>query len=60
MFNAYATSTMCSHGIDVLDVNPISEAYPEGTGGGAKKWDAVHFNAKAFQPVEDLLEEYLG
>jgi len=51
---------MCSHGIDVLDVNPISEAYPEGTGGGAKKWDAVHFNAKAFQPVEDLLEEYLG
>ena len=38
----------------------MSESYPGGTGGGAKRWDAVHFKAQAFQPVEDLLEEYLG
>ena len=51
---------MCNHGIDILDVHPISDSYPEGTGGVSKPWDAVHFSADAFKPVEDLLEEYLG
>eukprot|EP00794_Sanderia_malayensis_P019987 gene19987-21947_t len=60
LFNAYATSAMCKNEIDVLDVYPISDSYPGGSGGVSKQWDAVHFKRECFAPVEDLLEEYLG
>ncbi len=44
----------------MIDVYPISDSYPAGTGGVSKQWDAVHFESKCFKPVEDLLEQHLG
>ena len=58
LFNAYATHAMCKARIDVLDVFPISDAYPGGTGLPKKPYDAVHFKAHVFQPVVDLLQRY--
>ena len=48
LFNAYATHAMCRAGIDVLDVFPISDAYPGGTGLPRKPFDAVHYKAHVF------------
>ncbi|XP_068682072.1 uncharacterized protein [Montipora foliosa] len=60
LFNAYAMHAMCRAGIDVLDVFPISDAYPGGTGLPRKMYDAVHFKPHVFQPVVDLLQRYFG
>lgn len=51
---------MCRAGIDVLDVFPISDSYPEGTGLPGKPYDAVHFKPYVFQSVVNLLQRYFG
>ena len=43
---------MCRANIRVLDVHPISAAFPQGT------LDYVHYEDRTFAPVEDLLEKY--
>ena len=52
LFNAFATSAMCQAGIDVIDVYPISDAYPQGT---ASMSDPVHYSRNVFREVERLL-----
>ncbi|KAK3734850.1 hypothetical protein QZH41_011761, partial [Actinostola sp. cb2023] len=52
LFNAYATKKMCTAGFAVLDVYPLSNAYPEGT------FDGVHYHARVFYPAEKALENY--
>ncbi|XP_048586274.1 uncharacterized protein LOC116618598 isoform X1 [Nematostella vectensis] len=52
LFNAYAMKKMCKAGYAVIDVYPISHAYPEGTN------DGVHYNAHAFYPAESALYTY--
>ena len=42
LFSAFATSAMCNAGFDVIDVYPISDAYPNGT------LDHVHYEPRAF------------
>ena len=52
---------MCNAGIDILDVYPMSESYPSGTGINKQKpWDAVHFEDHTFTAVENLLEDYFS
>ena len=63
LYNAYATAAMCEAGIDIIDVYPLSDSYPLGTGYHGSKFavnDVVHYNNAVFWPVEDLLEEYFG
>jgi hypothetical protein len=57
LFNAFATSAMCKAGIDVIDVYPISDAYPEGT---VSKSDPVHYSSWVFRDVERLLFKHLN
>ena len=52
LFNAYALSAMCRAGIYVIDVHPISEAYPAGT---VSQTDPVHYADNVFRDVEELL-----
>ena len=52
LFSAFATSAMCEAGFDVVDVYPISDAYPNGT------LDHVHYNPRVFWDLETLLEKY--
>ncbi|XP_015767755.1 PREDICTED: uncharacterized protein LOC107346472 [Acropora digitifera] len=52
LFSAFATSAMCNAGFDVVDVYPISDAYPNGA------WDHVHYNPRVFWDLEKLLEKY--
>ncbi|KAJ7369930.1 hypothetical protein OS493_035276 [Desmophyllum pertusum] len=62
LYNAYATAQMCRAGFYVLDVFPITDSYPQGTGThgahGPVKNDIVHYSNLAFRPAEELLEEY--
>lgn len=52
LFSAFATSAMCEAGFDVVDVYPISDAYPNGT------YDHVHYNPRVFWDLGTLLEKY--
>ena len=63
LYNAYATSAMCAAGIDVLDVYPLTDSYPKGTGYHGDRFtvnDVVHYNDSVFWPVENVLENYFG
>ena len=51
-------SKMCALGFPVLDVFPLSFAYPNGTGSVMKPWDAVHYGRQAFLAVEQYLFSY--
>ncbi|KAK3745500.1 hypothetical protein QZH41_001149 [Actinostola sp. cb2023] len=53
LFNAYATSAMCKAGIDIMDMYPITDSYPDST------YDVVHYRPPASQPVVSILEDYL-
>lgn len=62
LYNAYATSRMCQAGFKIIDVFPITDSYPQGTGthgaNGPVKNDIVHYNNLVFSPAEDELEQY--
>ena len=63
MFNAFATSLMCTEGFEILDVYPLTSSYPHGTGGPNvefyKEHDIVHFKPHVMAPFEETLTEYL-
>ncbi|XP_031560249.1 uncharacterized protein LOC116296381 isoform X2 [Actinia tenebrosa] len=58
LFNAYATQAMCRAGFKVLDVFPLTDSYPHGTGKPERPKDAVHYQHFVFESVERLLEEF--
>lgn len=64
LYNAFATSRMCRAGFHVLDVFPITDSYPQGTGThgahGPVNNDIVHYSNLAFKPAEDVLAEYFS
>ncbi|KAK2567380.1 Gelation factor [Acropora cervicornis] len=64
LYNAFATTRMCEAGFHVLDVYPISDSYPPGTGThgahGLVGNDIVHYSNLAFNPVEELFEKFFG
>jgi len=53
LFNSYATSAMCEAGIDIMDMFPMTDSYPDGT------YDVVHYRPPASQPMIPVLEDYL-
>ena len=52
LFSAYATSVMCKAGVEVIDVYPLTDSYPDGT------LDSVHYANQVFDTVEQMLEKY--
>ncbi|XP_032219610.1 uncharacterized protein LOC116602321 [Nematostella vectensis] len=60
LYNAYATNAMCNAGIDILDVFPMSNAHPNGTGLPHKRFDAVHYPAGTFTRASDVLYKYFS
>ena len=52
LFSAFATSAMCNAGFDVVDVYPLSDAYPDGA------YDYAHYKPRVFWDLETLLEKY--
>ncbi|KAK3742221.1 hypothetical protein QZH41_009001 [Actinostola sp. cb2023] len=60
LYNAYATWAMCRAGVQILDVYPMSDSYPWGTGTHGSRIpapnDVVHYSNLAFSSAEDLLE----
>ena len=53
LFNAYTNARLCTAGITILDVFPISASFPEGTR------DHVHYHNFVFEPAEDALADYV-
>ncbi|XP_032237148.1 uncharacterized protein LOC5511879 isoform X2 [Nematostella vectensis] len=60
LFNAYASSAMCHAGFDVLDVYPLTDSYPLGTGTPERPKDAVHYEHFVFDSVERLLLDHFA
>ena len=58
LFNAFATSAMCRANVPVLDVHPLTDSYPYGTGTPSRPRDAVHYEHFVFESAERLLEDY--
>ncbi|XP_078350724.1 uncharacterized protein LOC144635498 isoform X1 [Oculina patagonica] len=58
LFNAFATSAMCQANFPVLDVHPLTDSYPYGTGKPSRPKDAVHYEHFVFESAERLLEDY--
>ena len=56
LYNAFATKEFCAAGYDVLDVYPITDSYPDGTGNEKFPHDPVHYEQHVMKPVEQLLE----
>lgn len=48
---------MCDAGIPVLDLFPMTDSYPRGSGIGGYQFDAVHYEHKVFATAERRLEE---
>ncbi|XP_032221806.2 uncharacterized protein LOC5520721 isoform X4 [Nematostella vectensis] len=59
-FNAFAMDAMCSAGVHVLDVYPLTDSFPEGTGRSDSPNDPVHYRPSVFSSGEDLLEQYFS
>lgn len=53
LFNAYTNSRLCTAGIPILDIYPISASFHEGTR------DHVHYHNFVFEPAEDALADYI-
>ncbi|XP_012555841.3 uncharacterized protein LOC100208485 [Hydra vulgaris] len=60
LYNAFATKEFCAAGYDILDVYPITDSYPEGTGSKMFPHDPVHYEQHVMKPVEQLLERVFG
>ncbi|XP_066925197.1 uncharacterized protein [Clytia hemisphaerica] len=56
LYNAYAASRFCEEYFDVLDVYPLTDSYPEGTGSSKTPHDPVHYEYHVMRPMEKLLE----
>ena len=53
LFNTYATSAMCKAGIPVLDMYPLTAAWPKGTR------DSIHYTDEPMEPAVSILQRYL-
>ena len=53
LFNAYTNAKLCSAGITILDIFPISASFPKGSK------DHVHYEYFVFEPAEDILAEFV-
>eukprot|EP00112_Aurelia_sp_Birch-Aquarium-sp1_P022104 Seg6118.2 transcript_id=Seg6118.2/GoldUCD/mRNA.D3Y31 product="hypothetical protein" protein_id=Seg6118.2/GoldUCD/D3Y31 len=53
LLNAYSNRKLCSIGIPIFDVFPITASYPKGS------LDGLHYDQTLFKPIEDELEHYL-
>lgn len=53
LFNAYTNSELCSAGVTILDIYPISASYHKGTR------DHVHYEYFVFEPVEDVIADFV-
>ena len=53
LFNAYSNARLCTAGITILDIFPISASFPEGTK------DHVHYHYFVFEPAEDALADFV-
>ena len=53
LFNAFANSRLCTAGITIFDVFPISASFPSGTR------DHVHYHSFVFEPAEDALADFV-
>ncbi|XP_020618367.1 uncharacterized protein LOC110056247 isoform X1 [Orbicella faveolata] len=58
LFNSFATAAMCQANVPVLDVHPLTDSYPYGTGKPSRPKDAVHYQHFVFESAERLLEDY--
>ena len=58
LFNSFATAAMCQANVPVLDVHPLTDSYPYGTGKPSRPKDAVHYEHFVFDSAERLLEDY--
>ncbi|XP_073248313.1 uncharacterized protein [Porites lutea] len=58
LFNAFATSAMCEANVPVLDVHPLTDSYPYGTGNPSRPKDAVHYEHFVFESAERILEDH--
>lgn len=56
LYNAYATNEFCKAGIDVLDIYPLTDSYPFGTGSARSRTDPVHYEYHVMRPMEVQLE----
>ena len=48
---------MCNAGIPILDLFPLTDSYPKGSGIAGYQFDAVHYEHSIFAKAERLLEE---
>ncbi|XP_065068898.1 uncharacterized protein LOC135694137 [Rhopilema esculentum] len=53
LFNAYANQRLCSAGVTIFDIFPISASYYKGTK------DHVHYEYFVFEPAEDSLADFV-
>ena len=49
---------MCQAGIPILDLFPMTDSYPKGTGLQGRPFDAVHYEHRIFVSVENVLGQY--
>ncbi|KAL9979520.1 hypothetical protein ACROYT_G017195 [Oculina patagonica] len=54
LFHTYATNAMCMAGIPVLDMYPLTAAWPHGTR------DHIHYSDDVIEPAVKVLERYLS
>ena len=54
LYHTYATNAMCKAGIPVLDMYPLTAAWPSGTR------DSIHYTDKPMEPAIEVLERFLA
>ena len=60
LFNSYANWAMCKAGIPMLDIFPLTNSYPNGTGNEKFPHDPVHYDYEVMDPVEKILVKMYG
>eukprot|EP00794_Sanderia_malayensis_P010106 gene10106-11141_t len=53
LFNAYANAAMCNADILVLDAQPLTSSYPNGTK------DGIHYASHVLEPIEKIFQQAL-
>lgn len=53
LFNAYANAAMCNADILMLDAEPLTSSYPQGTK------DGIHYHKHVLEPIEHIFQHAL-
>ena len=53
LFNAYANAAMCNADILVLDAEPLTSSFPQGTK------DGIHYETHVLKPIENIFQHAL-